>query len=259
MEWNDPRASDLDYTHLIHCTLTITDEPDWRELGLAERDLIVNATWTDLVASYSQWRASELREIAHAHELSVSTRDTAQSLIEHLATHACRRTCPVVLVVFRPLQRTRTDAQVERNRTRTRNAALTPNDTYTQLASEELCRTITQEWQDAFSTEQFQHLVCGPCGRRTLSRHITSVSPADFDLSLLRNDGLPAKVRPTTYAFDAYQHALLHPKGLYDRWHLGDIRMCEVCYDWLSSKIREAYEDEQGRRRALVQREWSKA
>ena len=32
-----------------------------------------------------------------------------------------------------------------------------------------------------------------------------------------------------------------------------------ACYDWLSSKIREAYEDEQGRRRALVQREWSKA
>ena len=33
----------------------------------------------------------------------------------------------------------------------------------------------------------------------------------------------------------------------------------EVCYDWLSSKIREAYEDKQGHRRALVQREWSKA
>ena len=32
-----------------------------------------------------------------------------------------------------------------------------------------------------------------------------------------------------------------------------------ICYDWLSSKIREAYEDEQGRRRALVQRERSKA
>ena len=31
------------------------------------------------------------------------------------------------------------------------------------------------------------------------------------------------------------------------------------CYDWLSSKIGEAYEDEQGRRRALVQREWSRA
>ena len=31
------------------------------------------------------------------------------------------------------------------------------------------------------------------------------------------------------------------------------------CYDWLSSKIREAYKDEQGRRRALVQREWSRA
>ena len=36
-------------------------------------------------------------------------------------------------------------------------------------------------------------------------------------------------------------------------------RLLGVCYDWLSSKIREAYEDEQGRRRALVQRERSKA
>ena len=31
------------------------------------------------------------------------------------------------------------------------------------------------------------------------------------------------------------------------------------CYNWLSSQIREAYEEEQGRRRALVQQEWSKA
>ena len=32
-----------------------------------------------------------------------------------------------------------------------------------------------------------------------------------------------------------------------------------VCYDWLLSKTREAYEDEQGHRQALVQRERSKA
>ncbi|KAM5538508.1 hypothetical protein V8D89_007841 [Ganoderma adspersum] len=36
-------------------------------------------------------------------------------------------------------------------------------------------------------------------------------------------------------------------------------RTPELCYDWLSSKIREAYEDEQGYRQALVQRERSKA
>ena len=39
----------------------------------------------------------------------------------------------------------------------------------------------------------------------------------------------------------------------------GQIDVEGSCYDWLSSKIREAYEDEQGRRRALVQRERSKA
>ena len=229
MEWHIVDTDNLDYTHLVHGTLTITDDIDWSRLGLVEGDVIVNTRLPSLLTKYSQWRASDLREIAHAHELSMSTRDTAQSLLERLSTHSCRRTCPTVLVVFRALQRRRTEAQVQRNRTRSQEAAVTPTEAYTQVASEELRRTITGEWQNAVSTEQFQHAVCGPCGRRTLSRHITCMSPGEFDLTLLRNDGLPHKVRPTTYAFSAYEGALLHPKGLIDRWNVNDIRMCEVC------------------------------
>ena len=71
--------------------------------------------------------------------------------------------------------------------------------------------------------------VCGPCGRRTPLDSLTAVSSSDFDLSLLRNDALPFNVQPTTYAFKAYQEALLNPKGLTDPWELSPISMCECC------------------------------
>ena len=195
LEWHDADATDLDYTHLVHSTLTVTDAIDWSQLGLREGDIIANTRLRSLLRAYTQWRTGDLREIAHAHELSVSTRDTTQTLLERLGSHVCRHTCPTILVVFRPLQRKRTDNQVQRNRTRAQSAAVTPADAYTQVASDELRKTIIGEWQEAFTTEQFQNAVCGPCGRRVLTKHITYVSPSEFDLNHLRNNGLPQKVK----------------------------------------------------------------
>ena len=218
--------------------MTTREDPDWSALALLEGELVVNASIRKLLSIYTQWRACDLREVVHAHEIRVHNRDTVVTLIKRLLSHTCSRHCPTVIVIFRPLQRHRTELQVQRNRDVVVQACARAHQNYMEVASDELRRSIISEWQEAFSTERFQVSVCGPCGRRTLLSKITLVSTADFDLNLLRNDGLPAKVRPTTYDFEAYQGALLHPKGLVDLWQVGDVRMCEVCQRELVGKGR---------------------
>lgn len=109
---------------------------------------------------------------------------------------------------------------------------------YTQVTSDELHQSIIQEWQEAFTTENFQHLVCTPCGRRMPLAQITLVSLTDIDLSLLSNDGLPRKVLPTSYNFTAYSEAILNPKGLVDEWQLNNLCMCKACKCELVGKCR---------------------
>ncbi|KAI1782637.1 hypothetical protein LXA43DRAFT_1068440 [Ganoderma leucocontextum] len=236
--WHDTLDEELDYTHIVECLLIMTDIPVWTELGLREEDLIICTALRKLLSIFTQWRAGQLRELAHAHEMRVFSRDSALTLLERINTHTCGRLCPAVIAVFRPLQRRRTQAQVERNTLRRVEAISLASPSYTEVASEELRRSIIREWQEIISTDNLQTSVCGPCGRRTPSSLVTMVPPSEFDLSLLRNDGLPSAVKPTTYNFDAYQEALLNPKGLVNRWELGDVRMCEACRRELVGKHR---------------------
>ena len=210
-------------------TLTICDNFDWNGQELKSGDLLVSATLSCMLATYHMWRRNELREIAYAHEIRVYARDTAQTLVDRLGTHVCGRCCPTVIVIFRLLQRSRTEMQVERQRNSFQFASQRHPDAYGQVADDELRRSIIQEWQDTINTDKFQLLVCGPCGRRTDPSQISLVSCADFDLTLLRNDALPDKVKPSTYNLVAYKEALLNPKGLVDRWQVGNVRMCEAC------------------------------
>ena len=236
LEWHDVVSDELDYTHSVSVTLTVTGDFAWNAQGLLEGDLVLRTSLSALLRIFSQWRAGQLRELAHAHEIRVLARDSASSILERLNAHICGTTCPVVLVVFRPLQRRRTSTQVARHVCRAETAC--PYQSYTEVASEELRRTIIREWQDTISTDNFVSFVCGPCGRRTRSALVSLILPTDFDLSLLRNDGLPLSVRPTTYNFDAYAEALLDPKGLVNRWELGAVRMCETCRKELVDKHR---------------------
>ena len=229
-QWHDVRAEDLDYTHLVAGTVTVIDDIDWARQGLRHGDLLVNATLWRLLSTYHLWRTNELREIAHAHEIRVYSRDTASTLLEKLVTHTCGRHCPDIIVIFRLLHRPRTESQVERHRNTALHTLSNEPSEYGQVANDELRRTIIQEWQDTIKTDNFRMAVCGPCGRRTSPSQVTLVSSAEFDLTLLRNDALPYKVKPTTYDFVAYKEVLLNPKGLVDRWRLDKIHMCEACH-----------------------------
>ena len=98
-----------------------------------------------------------------------------------------------------------------------------------QVANEALRRGIIREWQEAMATTNHGTLVCAPCGRRVPAKQAKYVDPRRVDLSLLVNDALPSKVRPTTYDFEIYSRALLNPEGMTDRWHLADLIFCQVC------------------------------
>ncbi|KAI0361333.1 hypothetical protein OH77DRAFT_1391844, partial [Trametes cingulata] len=109
---------------------------------------------------------------------------------------------------------------------------------YLEIASDELRKAIIAEWQDMFQTRNMRLLVCAVCGKRTKPGDTNRVHASEVELSLLRNDDLPAHVLPTTYALDVYCGAILHPKGMADRSALGDLLICVTCDGELRVKKR---------------------
>ena len=229
LEWHDITIEDLDFTHMVKGTLTVSESLDWNALELQQGDLLVNGPLTMLLMIYRMWRTNELRELAHAHEIRIRVREDGSRLRQLLDEHMCIETCPTVIVMFRALRKPRTTSQVDRVREIVRDVPLTSGRSFTDIASDELRKEIMREWQDAVSTDRFQTSVCGPCGRRILSSKTTLVHSSQFDLKLLRNNGLPTKVDPVTYNFEAYDRAILAPKGLIDFDQPGDIIMCDTC------------------------------
>ena len=221
---------------MITGTFTIAHAMNWNQDSLCPNDLLVNAPVTRLLTIYNMWRMNELRELAHAHEIKLRTQEKNTVLRELLADHTCHGSCPTIMVVFRALQKARTGAQVNRVYENMRGKCIFTVQAYTDIASNELQHLMISEWQNTLSTDKFKNVVCAPCGRRTLSNKAHTVPRALVDLTLLRNDGLPQKVMPTTYNLSAYNGAILNPKGLTDVMSLGDINMCNVCYRDLVTK-----------------------
>ena len=229
LEWHDPQPEELNSLYYVPMILTLQDVPELAQVGVLSEDLLVNGPIPALLNMFQLWRGGDLREIAHAHELSLSRKANLRSLLDRLDSHLCGRCCPSIIVVFRKLQRRRTDDQVQRRLKVYEEVDLSANHSYMKVTSEEIRRSIIKEWQATLTTESFTMSVCGPCGRRTPSAELTAVSHMDFDLGLLRNDALPFNVRPTTYDFEMYHEALFSPKGLTNPWELGPVLMCECC------------------------------
>ncbi|KAI0706471.1 hypothetical protein C8Q76DRAFT_566412, partial [Earliella scabrosa] len=105
-----------------------------------------------------------------------------------------------------------------------------------QVADDTLKQDIIREWQESFKTSAFQHAVCACCARSVPEAQCAQVHPTAIDLTLLRNDLLPVKVRPSDYAFELYQRALLCLHGMSDRWTLSDINLCRTCHRELATR-----------------------
>ena len=238
MEWCLIDDIDLDYTHQIVTILPLHDSRSWSGQPLTMDDVLINCPISSLFTLYHMWRAGDLRQLASAHNVSVPSRESAPDIMERLDMHACQRDCPAVLVVFQTLCRLRDIAKVDVTHARARNLDLRGTGSYMQVANEALRRSIIREWQLAMTTSNYGTLVCAPCGRRVPTKETSRVDIQHVDLSLLVNDALPAKVRPTTYDFDLYEHALLHPEGMMNRWRLADINMCRACHREIIDKRR---------------------
>ncbi|KAI9065710.1 hypothetical protein FKP32DRAFT_1567353, partial [Trametes sanguinea] len=103
------------------------------------------------------------------------------------------------------------------------------DDSHLDVADDELRRSIIAEWEQLMSSRSLAEFVCAVCGRRTPTDKVVTVEPSRIDLTLLRNDELPGNVLPTTYNLDAYDRAILHPKGLTKLREQGTLRICVEC------------------------------
>jgi len=70
---------------------------------------------------------------------------------------------------------------------------------------------------------------CCVCRQNQHAKDIVIVKPYEIDFSLLKNPGIPAACRPTTYNFKEYDGAILYPKGLQDLQKKGLMDMCKSC------------------------------
>ncbi|TFK89704.1 hypothetical protein K466DRAFT_486324, partial [Polyporus arcularius HHB13444] len=184
------------------------------------------------------WRAQDLRELCRVHRVLVATKDNCLDIAQKLLAHECDGGCPSYVVTFTTLSRVRTHERVS-------NAGLrlerldTPDSedtSYMEIASDALRTSIIREWQDTISTSNLERAVCGPCGRILPRKELSRVHPSKCDLTLLRNDALPPKTRPNTYAFAVYDRALLDPRGMTDRWYLADLMVCADCRrEWVDN------------------------
>ncbi|KAI0713872.1 hypothetical protein C8Q76DRAFT_619824, partial [Earliella scabrosa] len=100
---------------------------------------------------------------------------------------------------------------------------------YLQHASDGLKQAILKEWEHAMSVEQLTQLVCAVCARMVDREKIVIVNPRKINLHLLQNNNLPRHLKPTSYAFDIYDQAILHPRGMTRTDIKADLQVCKEC------------------------------
>ena len=197
-----------------------------------------------IVEMYGHWRTGQLRTLARCHGIRIPARNSHTEIVETLRDHACDScNCSDVEYIFQMLSTVRRPAP-ERNTALNEEIELQPNhveqtsdDTqgsldnapYLEVADACLRDAIVTEWEQVMSTSALMDWVCAVCARCTPQAKIIYVKPSKINFALLRNDALPDQVRPTSYNLQAYDGALLHPKGLTNSQARADMRVCNEC------------------------------
>jgi hypothetical protein len=109
---------------------------------------------------------------------------------------------------------------------------------YASVSTSQLKEVIVREWQTRFRTDYYGCNACSVCSLSELKSGTKfewhSVS---FEvLELLQNDHIPNNIMPDTYCLDAYNHAILNPKGIANHDELDDILLCKKCASDLLDK-----------------------
>ena len=100
---------------------------------------------------------------------------------------------------------------------------------FPRRVSEGFKRQIIDDWQNHMDPSAWVMVACAVCGQRIPKKDIHLIQPEDIDFSLLQNPHLPDETRPTTYNLQAYEGAILCPKGLHCKERLGPLDICPKC------------------------------
>ncbi|PPQ67617.1 hypothetical protein CVT26_006827 [Gymnopilus dilepis] len=104
-----------------------------------------------------------------------------------------------------------------------------------RTAGENFKLRIIREWQEELSLNNIRVVICAACSSRERKSRSITVNGRSIDLKLLRNDDLPSGLHPNSYNFNAYDRAILNPKGLANLFDVGPMILCTACYNALAS------------------------
>lgn len=123
----------------------------------------------------------------------------------------------------------RDDAPTDQNTPASEDAVERESDDFPFFANDHLKRSIISDWQKEMQFDKWKPVACAVCGQRRRADSIKVIHADDIDLSLLTNPHLPQCMLPTAYNLDAYEGAILHPRGIHDCVNRGRINVCNTC------------------------------
>ena len=210
----------------------------------------------------------ELGWIAAAHGVKYRSRLSIRSCKDALRCHACHPDCTGVVYKFRTLKRRRDVTFVEpeqdslstplheievvrhdeMQRKRVQRKTLREAERVVDHDSVEgieypPLRTFTdkadiiREWQAEMNPENRARGVCAVCAQLFEEKSLHDVSPTEEILTTLQNERLPEETLPSTYDFELYHRAILHPRGMTSLDSVADLRLCGKCRGALVKKM----------------------
>lgn len=224
----------------------------------------------EFVEQFPYLSKRELSLIAAPHGIKFRSRLTIKMCKDALRRHTCRTDCAGVVYKFRTLTRARAVAFVEPDpepmikpltevetirhsdmqkrrvlRKKGRDAAkrLEQDDArskssveYPPFRTNDEKLNIIREWQEAMNPDNLTRGVCAVCAQVFEQKSLHDITPTVEMLNSLRNERLPEETLPSTYDFELYHRAILHPRGMTSTDSLADLRMCGKCRSALVKK-----------------------
>lgn len=221
-------------------------------------NLVVSVHLKSIVFCFRFFSLNDLKLLSKSHGIQYANarKDT---LTSSLWNHQCGHTCEGLIYVFKTLPKARTNVLAYFNSTsgnlsasKVAPAVINDDDgslrtngvsegassatEHLEPASEQCKISIIREWQDEMRTENVRFYVCSTCSRKVTNSESSFFECTWEELALLRNDALPTDLLPQGYNIEAYNFAILNPKGLTNTDAPGDMRICGKCVTSLKNK-----------------------
>ncbi|KLO06710.1 hypothetical protein SCHPADRAFT_837660, partial [Schizopora paradoxa] len=110
-----------------------------------------------------------------------------------------------------------------------------PEDCFPFFADVAFKKGVIQEWQIRMDPSKWTPIPCAICGQACKKEEIKTMELSEEKLKLLQNSVLPTHVSPRSYNFEAYNKAILHPKGLTSISTKAPLNACQACRNSLKN------------------------